>query len=171
MQFRLTRPGSGLAAVVLTIAVMATACGGGGDDEASPGPNATSAPASDGGADKARGEGGAYCDVLNEQAALLTAFLSRSPAADPATQQQFIATQKELNNKALKAAPTGIRSDVETQVRASNAVADAQISGDPAAMTAATERLRTSEFQAAASRVDAYNKDQCGIDATSLGVP
>ena len=83
------RPGSRMAAVVLTIAVMATACGGGGDDEASPGPNATSAPASDGGADKARGEGGAYCDVLNEQAALLTAFLSRSPAADPATQQQI----------------------------------------------------------------------------------
>ncbi len=170
MQFRLTRARSGLAAVVLTIALMATACGGGGDDEASPGPDATSAPASDGGAEKTTGEGGGvYCDLLADQAAQLTAYLAGAATADPAARTQFIATQKELNNKVLQAAPAGIRSDVETQVRASNALADAQISGDPAAITAASGRLTTPEYQAATSRVGVFNKAQCGIDVTSPG--
>jgi hypothetical protein len=154
----------------MATALLVAACGGGGGDgtqASSDGVN-PSAPAAGGTAGKATGGDGAFCDAVKAQFAQLSSVGDAS-SLDAGVRQRYFVTQKELNAKVRAAAPSGVRKDVETQTGASDALADARIRGDAAAAAAASTQVRSSETQAAGTRVSAYVKDHCGFEATTPG--
>lgn len=172
MRSRRTRRNDAVAAVVLALGVLATACGGGGEDTASSKADAPAAAVTAGSEDKASSGGGNFCDLVKAQSAELASddqgfgFLDDATSTDPAVRRRAFDKLKASNAELLKASPRGIRSDMEIQVRAQEAMMDAQIRGDQAAASAL---VTAPEFQAATARVGTYLKDQCGIDYTTSG--
>lgn len=164
MGSRMTRPRSALAAVAITLTMLATACGGG--DEVSPTADDPAAPATTGGSDTPKDAGGDFCTQLKDSSSQLGPLLEASVSSDPEVRLQAFTKQKDLNAKLLKAAPKEIRSDFETQTRTQDAMIDAQIQGDQVAAAALAAKP---EFQAAVARLGTYYKDKCGIDLTRPG--
>jgi hypothetical protein len=153
------RIGRALAGLVLATTVLMTACGGDDDDPTS-GASATSAPTSGGASDQA------FCDAVKAQAPQL-ASVNEALSEDAEVRRRFYERQKALNAKVAEAAPADLRSDAELHVRASDAVADAQISGDEAARAAAAAQLSSPEVLAAGTRLADYARGRCGLDATT----
>ena len=164
-----TRTRSALSLAVTATALFVAACGGGGGNgsqASSDGVNTS--PAGGGSAGQAPGNDGAFCEAVKAQVAQL-ASVGDASSLDAGVRQRYFVTQKELNANVRGAAPSGLRTDVETQTRASDALADARIRGDAAAAAAASAQVRSSETQAAGTRVTAYVKDHCGFEATAPG--
>lgn len=158
-----------LTAMVMAAVLLAAACGNADDGtQTSSEGVSTSAPAAGGTAAKGTGGDGAFCDAVKAQFAQLSSVGDAS-SLDAAVRQQYFIKQKELNAKVREAAPSRVRSDVETQTGASDALADARIRGDAAAASAAIARATSPETRAAGTRVSAYVKDHCGIEATPGG--
>lgn len=157
-----------LTAMVMAVVLLAVACGTADDGtQASSEGVSTSAPAAGGAAAKGTGGDGAFCDAVKAQFAQLSSVGDAS-SLDAAVRQQYFIKQKDLNAKVREAAPSGVRSDVETQTGASDALADARLRGDAAA-SAAIARATSPETRAAGTRVSAYVKDHCGFEATIGG--
>lgn len=157
-----------LTAMVMAAILLVAACGNADDGtQASPEDVSTSAPAG-GTAAKGTGGDGAFCDAVKAQFAQLSSVGDAS-SLDAAVRQQYFIKQKDLNAKVREAAPSGVRSDVETQTGASDALADARLRGDAAAASAAIARATSPEARAAGTRVSAYVKDHCGFEATTGG--
>ena len=156
-----------LTAMVMGAILLAVGCGNADDGtQASSEGVGTSAPAAGGTAAKGTGGDGAFCDAVKAQFAQLSSVGDAS-SLDAAVRQQYFIKQKDLNAKVREAAPSGVRSDVETQTGASDALADARIRGDAAAASAASARVTSPETRAAGTRVSAYVKDYCGFAATT----
>jgi hypothetical protein len=158
-----------LTAMVLAAILLAAACGNADDgtDASSEGVS-TSALAAGGTAAKGTGRDGAFCDAVKAQFAQLSSVGDAS-SLDAAVRQQYFIKQKDLNAKVREGAPSGVRSDVDTQTGASDALADARIRGDAAAVSAAIARATSPETLAAGTRISAYVKDHCGFEATTAG--
>jgi len=155
--------------MVMAAILLAAACGNADDGTpASSEGVGTSAPAAGGAAAKGTSGDGAFCDAVKAQFAQLSSVGDAS-SLDSAVRQQYFIKQKELNAKVREAAPSSVRSDVETQTGASDALADARIRGDAAAVSAASARVTSAETRAAGMRVSVYVKDHCGFDATTAG--
>lgn len=160
-----------LTVVLMATALLVAACGdGGGGSGGQASSDGVNTPAQPGGgtAGKAAGNDGAFCEAVKAQFAQLSSVADAS-SLDAGVRQRYFVTQKELNAKVRGAAPSGLRSDVETQTGASDALADARIRGDATAAAAAITRVTSSETQAAGTRVSAYVKDHCGVEATTSG--
>ncbi|MDQ3640796.1 MAG: hypothetical protein M3450_04815 [Actinomycetota bacterium] len=165
---RATRTCPALTAMVIAAILLAAACGNADDGtQASSEDVSTSAPAAGATAAKVTGGDGAFCDAVKAQFAQLSSVGDAS-SLDAAVRQQYFIKQKDLNAKVREAAPSGVRSDVDTQTGASDALADARIRGDAAA-SAAIARATSPETRAAGTRVSAYVKDHCGFEATTGG--
>lgn len=168
---RNTRMCPALTAMVMAAILFAAACGNTDDGtQSSSGGVSTLAPAAGGTAVTGTGTGtdGEFCDAVKAQFAQLSSVGDAS-SLDAAVRQQYFVTQKELNAKVREAAPSSVRSDVEIQTGASDALADARLGGDAAAASAAIARATSAETQAAGARVSAYVKDHCGFEVTTGG--
>lgn len=165
MGSRHSRPKAAVTEIALTMALLATACGGGGDG-ASTRADAPAAPATGGGSDKPADAGGDFCAQVKEALSQVGTYMEAAISSDPEVRRRTLTKQKDLNAKLLKAAPKEIRRDLETQTRDQDAMIDAQIRGDDAAAAAL---IAKPEFQAATARVGTYYKDKCGLTFTGSG--
>lgn len=108
----------------------------------------------------------AYCAELNRQKA------SFQPRADVPREQTY-ADAAEAFDKVRPRAPVEIRRDVDRVAEELHQIADlaAQAKGDPA--KADTRRLVqiALDNKAANDRVNAYNKERCGLDTSGGASP
>ncbi len=146
---------------------MAAGCGpgkhnaanGNNDSTAKGGSKATSQPRP--------GGGGNFCAVVRAQLNGLKAAFPKNFTA-PDQLKTYGAYLKETNAKVLAAAPTEIRSAVETQTKVSNAAADSYLAGKAAPPPDVLKQLRSPEFLAAAKQLATYGKDRCGLNPSSF---
>lgn len=124
------------------VVLLATACGGGGGKAATKSKSAPAAPSAAAGRNNAAvAGGGRFCDVIKAQFATFTEYAA-APLLDVAARKRYGLTSKQLNEKLVKTAPGDLGTDVATQTRVANGVADAFASGrSPSA--AALAQLRS----------------------------
>lgn len=111
---------------------------------------------------------GDFCDAVKAQFAQLSAVGGAS-SVDAAVRQRYFAKQKDLNATVRETAPSGLRTDLETQTGAGDALADARLRGDAAATAAAITLAGAPETQAAGARITAYVTEHCGSAASRRG--
>lgn len=159
---------AGRTAAVSAIAFLMTACGGAGDTtQASSEGAVSSVPAAPRTAVPSAGSG-AFCDAVKAQFAQLSAVGDAS-SVDAAVRQRYFLTQKDHNAMVRETAPSGLRKDVDIQTGASDALADARIRGDAAAMSAAITVVSAPETRAAGARVSAHVAEHCGLTTSGGG--
>ncbi len=149
----LSSPGvNWLAVPVLTLVALVTARGSGGGSTGGGGGNPPQAAA---------GGGGDFCQIIKDQLSGLEKVFPKD-FSDAGQLKAYGTYLEETNTKILAAAPSEIRADVETEVKASNASAAYYKTGVKPP-TSANTQLRSPEFKAATQKVSAYTKDKCGI--------
>lgn len=96
-----------------------------------------------------------FCKAVVAQSALA----SKVPA-DPTKRTAYYTEQKAMNAKLLKLAPPAVQSDTQLAARTSDAVYDAFLAGDAAAIRAKSDGVLAPEYRAAAKRISIY----CGLE-------
>ena len=153
---------AGLTAAVSAIGLLMAACGGAGDTTQASSEGAVSSVPADPRAAAPSAGSGAFCDAVKAQFAQLSAVGDAS-SVDAAVRQRYFVTQKDLNTRVRDTAPSGLRKDVEIHTGASDALAEARIRGDAAAMSAAVTLASAPETRAAGARVSAHVTEHCGL--------
>ncbi|MEA2932865.1 MAG: hypothetical protein QOI56_1650 [Actinomycetota bacterium] len=156
-----------MAAPLLALAVLGSACSSGNGSALSDNGSLTTKGSQATPTSKAAG--GDFCAVLRDQLAALDSVFPKDFAA-PDQLKAYGEFLEQSNARLLAAAPDDIRPAMETQARVGNAQVASYKAGTtpPADVTA---QLRTPEFTAASQQLAAYAKDRCGItpDTTPSG--
>lgn len=111
------------------------------------------------------GKNEVFCKLIEAQYASFSKAQGGGDLGDAAKRKAYFTEQKAMNAKILAAAPKELESTVAMQVKNSNAVYDAQLSGDRAATQAASAVLASKENIDASARM----RDYCGIKAPAPG--
>ena len=140
--------GSRLLGVVLTLVVVASACG---DDSDAAG-------------------GLSFCELAVQQDELADTL---SFSAGPEEIERFYTEQRRLTAAGIAAAPNGqVKADLETLARGVDGIIAALRGVDwnfSALSDEAFASFDTPEFNDAADRIDAFSASECGIDTDEVG--
>jgi len=104
-----------------------------------------------------------FCKTMAKQVDMVTQFV-KMDNPNAAQRAKYFTDAKALNAMVVKTAPSSLAADAALQTKLSNAMFDAQISGDVARIRAAGKELASSENLAASKRMSEY----CGA---RMGAP
>lgn len=107
----------------------------------------------------------AFCEAIREEFALVPQLLEAQSERDSARQRSLLAEAKQANDKIVATAPQDQKRDVAIVIEAANA-ANLALAKSDTVPPAVMKKFSSPEYRAASTRVRAYVRDECQIDAT-----